>query len=84
MALQKSINDDHGDNSYGKTQSYWKRIAPNIDGMLGGWTNINASDIDESRKLLRILLKPIESRNHRSRPLRCLDCGAGIGRVSKY
>ncbi|OTF74919.1 alpha N-terminal protein methyltransferase 1A-like protein, partial [Euroglyphus maynei] len=37
------------------------------------------------RKLLRILLKPIESNHHRrSRPLRCLDCGAGIGRVSKY
>ena len=73
---------DDDDDLYEKSRTYWNRIAPNIDGMLGGWSNINTSDVDESRKLLRILLKPINQSNNRQ--LRCLDCGAGIGRVSKY
>ncbi|KAH7639233.1 hypothetical protein HUG17_3266 [Dermatophagoides farinae] len=85
MAMEKSDKQDHDDDDlYEKGRSYWERIAPNIDGMLGGWTNINTSDVDESRKLLRILLKPIKMIESLKRPLRCLDCGAGIGRVSKY
>lgn len=64
---------------YKNAQEYWSRIPPSIDGMLGGLSVVDRSDIDGSSKFLRDLfkMKPSPASN------RALDCGAGIGRVTK-
>lgn len=64
---------------YQNAQDYWARIAPTIDGMLGGLAVIDPTDIQGSSRFLCELfkLKPSPGK------LRALDCGAGIGRVTK-
>lgn len=48
--------------------------------MLGGFGMINQSDIDNSNEFLKDIfkMKPAPSKN------RALDCGAGIGRITKH
>lgn len=60
--------------------NYWSEIPPTVDGMLGGFGHISESDIKGSKMLLRQLF------NSKSPPGRdyALDCGAGIGRITKY
>ncbi|TRY63107.1 hypothetical protein TCAL_03914 [Tigriopus californicus] len=48
---------------------YWSKVDPTIDGMLGGFAQISPLDIEGSSS-------PSTGR--------ALDCGAGIGRVTKY
>ena len=78
-------HDNDDDNSfYNKGKSYWQNIEPNIDGMLGGFTNVNVPDVDESRGLLKKILykqfalDKINNTDGGDKPsLRVLDCGAG-------
>lgn len=60
---------------YGKAIQYWAKVPPTMDGVLGGLSNVHASDIKESKKF-------IESVSSVQRT-RALDCGAGIGRLTK-
>ncbi|XP_053229550.1 N-terminal Xaa-Pro-Lys N-methyltransferase 1 isoform X1 [Podarcis raffonei] len=65
---------------YSKAKKYWKDIPATVDGMLGGYGHISSIDIDSSRKfLLRFLL----DEPNRTGTSRALDCGAGIGRITK-
>lgn len=65
---------------YANAQKYWSRIAPTVDGMLGGLSVIAPTDIQSSSQFLSEIfkMKPSPSKN------RALDCGAGIGRVTKH
>lgn len=65
---------------YRNAQKYWSRIAPTVDGMLGGLSVIAPTDIQSSTEFLSEIFKmtPSPSKN------RALDCGAGIGRVTKH
>lgn len=65
---------------YTDAQSYWDHVEPTIDGMLGGFAPINHIDIRGSTAYLQSMyrLKPPPRR------LRALDCGAGIGRVTRF
>lgn len=65
---------------YSDAKEYWSRISPTVDGMLGGFSFISQTDIHGSRQLLRQLFN---GKNPPGRE-RALDCGAGIGRISKY
>lgn len=60
--------------------NYWSQIPPTIDGMLGGFGYISETDIRGSKMLLKQLF------NSKFPPGRAyaLDCGAGIGRITKY
>lgn len=60
---------------YGKSLAYWKKQEPTIDGVLGGMGHVHAADIRESREFIMSI--PTIGR------ARALDCGAGIGRISK-
>lgn len=60
---------------YGKAQKYWSEIPATVNGMLGGLGHISAIDVTGSTQFLRELKVP--GRQY------ALDCGAGIGRVSK-
>lgn len=65
---------------YTNAQKYWSTIDPTIDGMLGGLSSISASDIQGSQQFLQELYKTKPQPGKK----RALDCGAGIGRVTKY
>ncbi|KAH8398580.1 hypothetical protein KR222_000509, partial [Zaprionus bogoriensis] len=60
---------------YNKAQKYWSEVPATVNGMLGGLGYINAIDIQGSQLFLReirVLGKNL-----------ALDCGAGIGRVTR-
>jgi len=65
---------------YTKAANYWENVTPTIDGMLGGFAKISHLDIDGSNKLLKVLLKSEGGPGTE----RALDCGAGIGRITKH
>lgn len=58
---------------YKDAQTYWKAIPPTIDGMLGGFANINFTDIRGSQDFVKDVfkMKPAPNKNV------ALDCGAG-------
>ncbi|XP_046675236.1 N-terminal Xaa-Pro-Lys N-methyltransferase 1 [Homalodisca vitripennis] len=60
--------------------TYWTHIPPTVDGMLGGFGFISSVDIQGSEQFLKTLfqLKKPPGKD------RALDCGAGIGRVTKH
>nr|XP_039270773.1 N-terminal Xaa-Pro-Lys N-methyltransferase 1-A-like [Styela clava] len=81
MDLIKGCKEVSSEQSfYEEADKYWKTISPTLDGMLGGYSHISTSDVLGSRKFLREFL---QGSNPRLRHKRALDCGAGIGRVSK-
>ncbi|CAH4028514.1 N-terminal Xaa-Pro-Lys N-methyltransferase 1-A-like [Pieris brassicae] len=64
---------------YQKAAKYWENVPSTVDGVLGGFGYITDIDIEGSKEFLNEILsvnKP-PARN------RALDCGSGIGRVSK-
>lgn len=65
---------------YSRGASYWASIPATVDGVLGGYGHISQIDIDGSKEFLEEILafeNPPDTKI-------ALDCGAGIGRVSKY
>ena len=58
---------------------YWKAIPSTVDGVMGGLANISGTDVTGSRKLL----KKVKELRPNCQTKYALDCGAGIGRVSK-
>uniref|UniRef100_A0A7G3ABA0 Alpha N-terminal protein methyltransferase 1 n=1 Tax=Lutzomyia longipalpis TaxID=7200 RepID=A0A7G3ABA0_LUTLO len=77
-----NLNTSHHDNEefYEKAKKYWETVSPTIDGILGGFAEVSPRDIQSSAQLLTAIfrLKPRPGRS------RALDCGAGIGRVTKH
>ncbi|TNV70621.1 hypothetical protein FGO68_gene17046 [Halteria grandinella] len=66
---------------YSHQTAYWDRQAASIDGVLGGYGVVHQRDVEGSRGFLEKLkvasdCKPMGTG-------RALDCGAGIGRVTK-
>jgi protein N-terminal methyltransferase len=61
---------------------YWDQQAASIDGVLGGYGEVHARDIEDSRRFLLSHMPPIV-RGAEGKPTRALDCGAGIGRVAR-
>lgn len=72
---------------HSKDSAYWASAPATVDGMLGGLSElVDASDIEDSRSLIAglqagTLCSPSQRPPTGSR--RALDCGAGIGRVTK-
>lgn len=73
----KSSTDDP---FYGDAKKYWEGIPPTVDGMLGGFSHISSTDIAGSTKFLREFVSGPEATTQCNR---ALDCGAGIGRITK-
>lgn len=65
---------------YSKAKKYWKDIPPTVDGMLGGYGHISNIDINSSRKFLLRFIRDCPTKTGTAR---ALDCGAGIGRITK-
>nr|XP_015222143.1 PREDICTED: N-terminal Xaa-Pro-Lys N-methyltransferase 1 isoform X2 [Lepisosteus oculatus] len=65
---------------YTKAERYWQEVPPTVDGMLGGYGSISTIDINSSKKFLKRFLGEGQGKTGTS----CaLDCGAGIGRITK-
>ena len=65
---------------YAKADEYWKGVPATLNGMLGGYEKVSKIDIRGSIAFLKSF---IQGRNARTKTTRALDCGAGIGRVTK-
>ncbi len=63
---------------YGKSSKYWEEQSASIDGMLGGLGNLDGLDVETSRAFLERILPENAKKGI------ALDCGAGIGRVTKH
>lgn len=68
------------DHFYAAGKQYWSDVPPTINGMLGGFAFISQSDIKGSKQFLKQLF---QSKNPPGKAC-ALDCGAGIGRVTKF
>ncbi|XP_021188345.2 N-terminal Xaa-Pro-Lys N-methyltransferase 1-like [Helicoverpa armigera] len=65
---------------YKRAALYWANVPATVDGVLGGFGHISEIDLDGSRKFLDEILA---LKNPPDTKL-ALDCGAGIGRVTKH
>ncbi|XP_073140401.1 alpha N-terminal protein methyltransferase 1 isoform X2 [Henckelia pumila] len=61
---------------YSQGVGYWQGVEATMDGVMGGYANINEPDIEASESFLNALLSERFPNAGR-------DCGAGIGRISK-
>lgn len=68
---------------YGDAKDYWKNIPATVDGMLGGYSHISLNDVTGSKKFIKEFLEIPGNESPRMKLNVALDCGAGIGRVSK-
>ncbi|XP_056444717.1 N-terminal Xaa-Pro-Lys N-methyltransferase 1 [Gadus chalcogrammus] len=65
---------------YGNAEVYWRDVAPTVDGMLGGYGSISNIDLNGSKAFLKKLIGEGEGKTG---TMCALDCGAGIGRITK-
>ncbi|KAE8582953.1 hypothetical protein XENTR_v10020397 [Xenopus tropicalis] len=66
---------------YCKAQKYWKNVPATVDGMLGGYGHISNIDLNGSKKFLQRFLR--QEGSNKTGNMYALDCGAGIGRITK-
>lgn len=64
---------------YGRANSYWSQQTTDMNGVMGGLPEIHPADIQGSKDFMnQVSLKyPLAKQ-------KALDCGCGIGRVTKY
>uniref|UniRef100_A0A1I8BSK5 Alpha N-terminal protein methyltransferase 1 n=1 Tax=Meloidogyne hapla TaxID=6305 RepID=A0A1I8BSK5_MELHA len=66
--------------NYDKAYKHWSSVTSNVDGMLGGFEKLHSTDINSSKQLLDDLNK----KQLLTKFERALDCGSGIGRITKH
>ncbi|CAO4383976.1 unnamed protein product [Caenorhabditis nigoni] len=76
-AVSSSIDNPH--KVYEKAETFWSRCSQDEDGMLGGLAMLHGPDVQGSTNFLTALKK----NGIVTKTLAALDCGAGIGRVTK-
>ncbi|XP_037914492.1 N-terminal Xaa-Pro-Lys N-methyltransferase 1-B [Hermetia illucens] len=64
---------------YDDAKKYWSKVPATVDGMLGGFGGISYRDIKGSSSFLKDIFKMKPTVERRT----AVDCGAGIGRVTK-
>lgn len=71
---ENTLLNTRSETFYTDAQQYWKSIEPTVDGMLGGFSNINFTDIRGSQDFIKEVFKMKPSPNKNM----ALDCGAGM------
>jgi protein N-terminal methyltransferase len=77
---------EHAGDDHKKTQwyhdgvAYWEGVEASVDGVLGGFGQVSDLDIKGSEAFLNTLFA---ERLNKNQQLVALDCGAGIGRITK-
>ncbi|KAJ4848294.1 hypothetical protein Tsubulata_049286 [Turnera subulata] len=80
---------EHTGDSSLKTQwyhdgvAYWEGVEATVDGVLGGYGLVNDADVKGSESFLQTLFSDIFLDGGIGRHIVALDCGSGIGRVTK-
>ncbi|GMR31917.1 hypothetical protein PMAYCL1PPCAC_02112, partial [Pristionchus mayeri] len=74
------INSEQPKELYEKAEEYWANASRDDDGMLGGFAHLHTPDITQSIQFLNGLRK----KGFLIDNAYALDCGAGIGRVTKH
>lgn len=72
--------DDSEQINYELSLKYWADVPPTLDGVLGGFGFISKADIEGSK----LFLKSIFALDNSLQSNLALDCGAGIGRITKH
>ncbi|CCD68263.1 Alpha N-terminal protein methyltransferase 1 [Caenorhabditis elegans] len=80
MSSSSSSRIHNGEDVYEKAEEYWSRASQDVNGMLGGFEALHAPDISASKRFIEGLKK----KNLFGYFDYALDCGAGIGRVTKH
>lgn len=81
MASEKKVSMENTKKWYGDAEEYWKNVPATVDGMLGGLAYVSPPDIEGSKIFLKEFL---EEPNALIKPDYALDCGSGIGRITKH
>lgn len=68
---------------YRRGISYWEGVDASVDGVLGGYGGVSERDVIGSDEFLMEVLNHLSEGPLPGRPLVALDCGAGVGRVTK-
>ncbi|CAL0329590.1 unnamed protein product [Lupinus luteus] len=68
---------------YNDGVTFWEGVDASVEGVLGGYGFVNDADINGSEDFLKVLLSQHFHVHNRHQPLVALDCGSGIGRVTK-
>ncbi|GAB0093899.1 Alpha N-terminal protein methyltransferase 1 [Sergentomyia squamirostris] len=80
LELSHDLKPSRDEEFYEKAKKYWSKIPATVDGILGGFSEVSPRDIQSSAQLLNQIFRL----NPRPGHCRALDCGAGIGRVTKH
>ncbi|XP_057503561.1 alpha N-terminal protein methyltransferase 1 isoform X2 [Actinidia eriantha] len=81
---REEVGDHHKKTQwYTQGVGYWESVEASEDGVLGGYGHVNDPDIKSSEAFLNTLLSDQFTDEKRNRHLVVLDCGAGIGRVTR-
>ncbi|KAJ9592648.1 hypothetical protein L9F63_015685, partial [Diploptera punctata] len=76
-SIEKEVRDKVS--FYTDAAQYWSAVPATVDGVLGGFGFISHTDVQSSSAFIKQLFKlPNPPENERA-----LDCGAGIGRITK-
>ncbi|XP_041979044.1 alpha N-terminal protein methyltransferase 1 [Aricia agestis] len=76
----KEIENKSKSLNYDKALEYWAEIPATLDGVLGGFGHISDEDILGSTLFLRSIMSLEKAPGTKT----ALDCGAGIGRITKH
>ncbi|KAL3616795.1 hypothetical protein CASFOL_039189 [Castilleja foliolosa] len=69
---------------YSQGVGYWEKgVEATVDGVLGGYGHVNKPDIEGSEAFLKSIFAEKFPDAGKGRHLVALDCGSGIGRVTK-
>ncbi|CAN0921716.1 Alpha N-terminal protein methyltransferase 1 [Linum grandiflorum] len=63
--------------------SYWQGVEASVDGVLGGYGHVNDADVKDSEAFIKSLFSELFPDGGRNRHLVALDCGSGVGRITK-
>eukprot|EP00271_Cylindrocystis_brebissonii_P007376 TRINITY_DN2079_c0_g2_i2.p1 TRINITY_DN2079_c0_g2~~TRINITY_DN2079_c0_g2_i2.p1 ORF type:complete len:234 (+),score=32.11 TRINITY_DN2079_c0_g2_i2:121-822(+) len=64
---------------------YWEGVEASVDGVLGGYADVDEDDVKESGAFLReVLGRRLAAASTEGDTLVALDCGAGVGRVTNH
>ena len=79
MEEKKENEDKKKKDWYKKREEHWASLEPNLLSVLGGFEESHLPDVKCSCELLNGLIL-----SNQLNPKCCLDCAAGIGRVTEY
>ncbi|GMI77458.1 hypothetical protein like AT5G44450 [Hibiscus trionum] len=83
MWREQAGDDPKKSQWYREGVAYWEGVEASVDGVLGGFGQVNDADINGSEAFLNTLLHERFGDAGRNQHLVALDCGSGIGRVTK-